>query len=367
MYNGAKNDTRIIYVSKGNDPETIDQTEDYIQNFDGVPVDILNGKELRGSYFIYKENTTFTTREDPGTPPNEWRVDIVDSGIGISPVGIAEVMANPGGLVLDNIIVGGMSGLYVFSGSYSHMPLSYKLQGLLDSYSRGDIKYLRMAVDPIKRRLFVHVGDPSTGADGVRHLYVGDYYRGLDPQNIRWSEWVFTIPPRDTPVVVDTLAFSIDPNNASANRPNMTVVINDTHNILYEIREDLVPAWDFEDYSDTSEGLPIAWAFETGFTANQNGYLFTFTNILLRMILKIVTPTIDPTTVSVTITPMDTTTSGTPNTTKTIEAAPAKLYNFHLGDYVAEKIRVRVSGTNAMFLNKLVLWVSEKGKTRPKD
>ena len=124
MYNGINTDKRVIYVSKGNDPETVDETEDYIQVFDGIPIDIYNGRELRGVYYFFKENCSFAVQES-SDPPNAWRVDLVDSGLGISPWGIAEILANPGGLVLDNLLLSNQSGIFNFSGAFSHIPTSY--------------------------------------------------------------------------------------------------------------------------------------------------------------------------------------------------------------------------------------------------
>ena len=193
MYNGINTDKRVIYVSKGSDPETVDETEDYIQSFDGIPVDVLIGKELRGAYYFFKENCGFTVQET-SDPPNTWRIDIIDSGIGVSPFGIAEVLANPGSLVLDNLITCGESGIYVFSGAFSHIPISDKITGFWKKLTKDEILYTRMSVDSVRKRLYVLTKGDWNSDDGITpnnpfELWVADYVQGLDPQNIRWTRW----------------------------------------------------------------------------------------------------------------------------------------------------------------------------------
>lgn len=361
MYNGINTDTRVINVSKGNDPETVDQTEDYIQNFDSIPVDFLNSRELRGTCYLFKENSTFSTREEDA-PPNTWRVDLVDSGIGISPMGVADVMANHGGLVLDNLIVGGLTGIYIFSGTYSHLPLSIKLQGIIDSYSRAALKYLRMAVDPTRRRLYLLIGDPFGG--GNLDLWVGDYYRGLDPNNIRWAKWTIFIPGEAASK--GFVSIIVDPSNNATTKPNIALVAQGSNKLL-EPREDLIPGWDNED-PPGNKAVEISWIYQTGFTANLAGYLYTFTNLLIRAALKLYDDTIDNKIIKIFINSMDdpVNITGIPANTQSIEATPKKDYNILTGDYVAEKASVTITGKNAVFINKLILWVSEKAKTRPR-
>ena len=362
MYNGANTDSRVIYVSKGNDPETVDQTEDYIQNFDGIPVDIYIGKELRGAYYFFKANSTYVVREDVNSPPNAWEVNLVDSGLGASPMGIAEVMANPGGLVLDNIIVAGESGIYVFSGAFSHLPISYKIQGLFDNATKAQLKYIRMVVDPTKRRLYFLFGDFTN----LFVLWYGDYYRGLDPQNMRWTTWAFAWSGEAGSTKV--FSMSVDPNNGSAtNKPNVNWVPA-TVVYMVEPREDLVPNWDkFDPPAVGSQ--EISWYYETGYTSNPLGILYTFSAMILRIALKLFddgSALLGTRTVNLTVTPFDTTTSATATNTVSPEEAPAKMYQPLAGDIVNEKVRVKVAGKGAMFMTKLALMVAEKAQMRPR-
>lgn len=193
IYNGLRTDKRVAAVSKVADPETISQSEDYIQIYDGIPADITTGKEQRGSYYLFKESSTYVTN-DNGGPPNTWKVDVVDSGMGASPFGIADVMANPGGLVLEHLIIGNLSGIYAFSGAFSPIPLSWKIHSVFTQLvARVNNKYTRMAVDPVNKIIYLLTGkpiiDPDNPTTGGCTLYIGDYFKGLDPENIKWMKW----------------------------------------------------------------------------------------------------------------------------------------------------------------------------------
>ena len=196
MYNGIRTDKRVILVSQVADPETISQLEDYIQIYDSIPADITTGKELRGQYYMFKESSTYVTNDNGGAP-NTWKIELIDSGMGAAPFGIAEVMANPGGLVLDNLLIANLSGIYAFAGTFIPVPLGRNLHAVFtQDIPRDESKYTRLSIDPVNRICYLLVGKPiekipddPTNITGGCFLYIGDYYNGIDVESIKWMGW----------------------------------------------------------------------------------------------------------------------------------------------------------------------------------
>lgn len=349
MYNGPNTDQSLVYVSKTADPESVDQTEDFIQINEGIPVEVLHGTELRSLYYIFKETCCYVVREDPDTPPNEWKPDLVDSGIGISPFGIAQVMANNGGLVLDNLIVGGMYGIYQFSGAFSHVPLSLKIQAVFDNLSRTDAKYLRMHVDPIRRRIYFLIGAPT--GPGAVQMWMGDYFNGLDPENIKWTRWI-PYGDQEGPYAETVMSIFVDPNNNATKRPNITMVSGFNSNILAEPDESNLLG------QDTFDGAElIQWQNEGGYTSSPTGYIYEVERIGLRaqvlptFTLNIAAAVIDKTTFS-------------PAVDVPIDQAPGGYYSIPFNIY-NEHIRFRLSGLGTALVSAMHLWGNEKAKSRP--
>lgn len=343
VYNGSNTDARVIYVSKTADPETVDQTEDYIQIFEGIPEDIYNGAELRGLYYIFKETCTYVTSPDPSSPPNEWKVDIVDSGIGISPFGVGQVMANHGGLILDNLVVGGSAGLYIFSGSFQKIPLSHKIQAIFNNLTRDQAKYIRVCCDTIRKRLYIILGN--------NELWVGDYYRGLDPENIRWVKWTAFYTNEgvheDTPIHI-----VVDPNNSNSDKPNITILFQ---NFIAEPDESNTGGGD----SYKGNG-PITWELETGFTSNPEiSSLYTFAKLSLRIACL----QVGGDTISIDLRRLD---SIDPESTiDLLVPETPKICYTPLINLVAEQARVFLTGTKTIFIDKLILWASKRADQRP--
>lgn len=363
MYNGPNTDPTLIYVSKGNDPETVDETEDYIQKKDGIPEDILNSRELRGLSYIFKETCTYVTREDPDNPPNAWTVDLVDSGIGIAPMAIGEVLANPGGLVLDNLIVGGMYGLYVFSGTYARIPFSYNIQAKFNGLTRAEIKYTRMAVDPVRRRIFLILGNPLFQTE----LWIADYFNGLDNENIKWARWTaYDANEGGHPVDLPIRSVTVDPNNNGNDKPNVTFATNfitiPSNGAVFEPDEYTAVGDDV-----LSGSFEIPWIYETGFTPSQFGYAYSFAFICLRAAFKQASASLTPRlglTAEI-ISFDDTAVLDTVNFSDLVEA-PKKVYSRPLNGTTSEMVRVKLYGYNSIYITLLILFVNEKSKVRPR-
>lgn len=164
--------------------------------------------------------------------------------------------------------------------------------------------------------------------------------------------------------LLDVLSISVDPNNGNSSKPELTTYFY--NNELHQFEEDL-PAGT-QDFGDTSglNSTPIDWYWETGYNSNPAGYLYTFAYALLRIALKYLTGTPDtPQTnqVLVEVIPMDDTAAAGSNSIN-VEDPAKKMYNIPLGDVVAEKVRLSISGSNTVYISKFILWVSERIKVR---
>lgn len=157
----------------------------------------------------------------------------------------------------------------------------------------------------------------------------------------------------------------VDPNNNASGKPNLTLILaTGLIPAVYELRDDLDPGYDFANpgVMAAEVGVEISWANETGFTENENGGLITFDSLTLRAALKRVD--VGDQSINITVTPLDTTVGAADNSL-TIESAPAKMYNA-LVNKVTEKVRVKLSGKNSVFINRLILWAAQRTQLRPR-
>ena len=348
MYNGPHTDSSLVIVSRPSDPETSSQAEDYLQKPDGSPEDIYVGRELRDVYYIFKENSTGATRENPDLPPNAWPIELIDSGIGCSPFGIGEVMANTGSLLLDNFLVVGLTGAYIFSGTYSKEPVSRNIQPAFTDktyITRSNVKYFRLVIDPVRRLFFILLpliaNDPD---ENTYKLYVGNYFNGLSPDTVKWATW------EETPGINSIQVYS------SADQtyfPCLTITYPDGTGVYYELLQGSIL------------GIPApAWSYVSGYNSNPDGSLYTFATVRIRAlgIPYGEEPPLTPATLNIGYGDLD---SSSIVTTEqlTIVAKPGKYYTSLL-NRVGEKIRISLSGSFYFMISKLVLFVSERAKDR---
>lgn len=363
MYNGPDGDPQLVYVTKVADPESVSQVEDYIEIKEGIPIDVYNGKELRGLYYIFKENSTFVIREDITQPPNAWKYEIVDSGVGCVPFGIAEVLANPGSLVYDNFIIMSLTGIHIFSGTYSQNLLSHKLQGLFRTYTKSEIKFSRMAIDPVQKVLYLLIGEPwSDEAVGSPRLFVGNYFNGLDANNLKWSEFSFRVlitPTEGDPYFENAVINSIlvDPADDTDDYPRLTCLCGNTY--LDSVLRVLVK----DQRDDTGEDTPIRWDLETGFTNNELGYTYNFAYLRYRAAMD--RSDSAPAIITSVVNTYDGLFGSSDSIANTVVAVPNKYYTIPIAGYRTEHAKVALYGFGQVYFSKMILFVSEISKNLP--
>lgn len=173
-------DISIAYVSAVGEPEAINQIDGLIVvPLDGNP--ITNGAELRDVMYLMKRNRTLSYVDNDDIPAT-WPLSVVDQALGTSVHGIATVI-DSGSSTVDFLIIATQRGIVVFNGRYAMPELSWKISNRWLTQDKTLSRYIQILNDAINQNIYITLPD--------RTMLKGDYSDGLDPQNIRWTPWVF--------------------------------------------------------------------------------------------------------------------------------------------------------------------------------
>lgn len=309
------------------------------QSFTGK---ILTGAELRGAYYVFKEDSIFAIQDNPDLDPAEWAVILVDAGLGAYPLGIASVTDNPGGLVLDNLIVGGPSGIHRFTGTFDPIPISL---GWWDEFSPSDLKFIQIFADPARKLIFAIFNDPLSPG---RFFFCGNYFEGFDANRIKWSKYVLPTARGNWNGKIPWLALV-----ATDTSPYPTPVIG------YKGASDSLITLETETPNkakDLTVNADIDWSWITGFTPSEKGDLLNFTGVRLRAIVEDLA-------MSIACSGLDS--DEFTNILESMETAqnPGKFIT-RVMSLIGEKARFKFSGSSKAIINKLVIFASDYGKDR---
>jgi hypothetical protein len=192
-------------------------------------------------------------------------------------------------------------------------------------------------------------------------IYVGDYYYGLDITTIRWTRYTYGEYPVGNVIGIMDIKLR-GPGQAGTKfftkYPLLTFLIyklvsGTTYN-AYILSECIYT----QDFKDTTPAVYPSWFYETGYTPNREGEIYTFGPLKLRIISE------GTGVITVQKAKLDGaayTTIATINTT----INPGKYYSININE-VCEKIRLRISGTSCTFLQSMILHAIEKSKDRPR-
>lgn len=132
---GATLGPSVLRVSEPGKPETYSLSHGFVEVFkDDGSTGIRNAFEYKGLLIIQKENKTFVTR-DNGDHPNTWQVDILDGVIGGVLNGSVRSLDTIGNVKSDYTVSVTKSGVYLFDGKYSDIPLTWKIERLWQGYA----------------------------------------------------------------------------------------------------------------------------------------------------------------------------------------------------------------------------------------
>ena len=192
-----------ILISEKSDPESFNTVSGYVN----LPVDnglnsCSSGAILRDTLYVMKPAGTWAI-QDNGDVPNTWAVSQVDTGLGAYENGVSTfASALSGQDVHDTAFVLHRQGLLMFNGSYSAVPLTWKIE---DIWQRVDSQYLhraQIAHDIRRKRVYIAAPlDPpvSVGLEVTpsasnknRVILMMDYSNGLSPTTVKWTIWYST-------------------------------------------------------------------------------------------------------------------------------------------------------------------------------
>lgn len=190
----------LARVSTEGEPEAFDAVDGIII----APIDgnaLTNAQEYRDILYLFKNTRTYAYT-DNGDVPSTWPLTTIDQGIGCPCHGIALVL-DSGGTNIDFLLIADYSGILLFDGGYKRPELTYKIQDYWLAIDRTIFNKLQILNDTVLQRVYVALPDYT--------LLYGDYSRGMDPKNIRWSPWEFPIKVT-TIALVDTNTLIIGSN-----------------------------------------------------------------------------------------------------------------------------------------------------------
>lgn len=382
----------VVLVSALGDPERVDSYgtdgSRLLIGRDFSSTKVTCGFEFRGLNYVCKDRSTHVFREDLDKSPGEWPVDLVDSNNGAFINGVARVSNTPSHIIDEITIIAGQGGLFSFDGIYSKIPIS---MGWWNSITYADRKFTQIFIDGDRKLIYVIIGDPTYPRAGtsVKSLFVGDFNRGINYGDIKWSKDVYTLNAAYTISSefdfqsiagkflltfssVGTLPYAVPTFFLMCRNPS-------TYDTFYGIREALITA-------DTPRAyeIPYETIYTSGFSPTDIGGINTFNGIRLRLLSAgflsgggSATPISSSGNGSVNlhynildgVSPISFGESVSPGT------APGK-YIFSGFNAVSEKVKIRIStlGVNsavvaentftALELHELVLFLAERSKTR---
>ena len=180
---GKPDNRSVAWVSAPGEPEAINQIDGLIvAPLDGNP--LTHCEDFRDVLYLFKQNRTYSV-VDNGDEPSTWGpVETLDQAIGCPVHGMAEVL-DSGGVNVDYLIIGDLSGLLLFNGTYARPELSWKIENLWMQFNKNSFHKLQIVNDSIRKKLWIL----HPVALGV--VLLADYGNGLNPKDIRWALWNF--------------------------------------------------------------------------------------------------------------------------------------------------------------------------------
>jgi hypothetical protein len=180
----------LLYVSRVADFESIDKVVGILT----VTADIITEPvralaEIRDVLYIYKFTGTYSTI-DNGLDPVNWIISVIDYGLGASGRGLSSFeMSTDGRDVYETIFIAHKNGLFLFTGVYSLITLTQKIDALWQTINTKAFYLVHIAHDIWRKQVWIAVPTgTNTFCDTIIHM---DYVDGLDPDNVKFSLWNF--------------------------------------------------------------------------------------------------------------------------------------------------------------------------------
>lgn len=178
----------LVYISASGQPESISAVDGFLVVDPTEAGGVKAAIEFRDSLYITKTFREYSTIEVPEVEPASWEVTKIDSGHGTETFGIAQIQ-DAKGVNTDKFLIADASGLVLFDGVARTPELSWKIESYWKRINRDAASKIQVYDDPTSHSLFIAL--PIDSAELPNVLLFGDYSKGLDPINIRWSPWTF--------------------------------------------------------------------------------------------------------------------------------------------------------------------------------
>ena len=179
-----------VYVSKAGEPESISLIEGGIEVDSKAGGGVRNCVEFRGLLMIHKAQKSYMTQNN-GSEPATWRVTKLDQGLGTEVFGVATILDEEGNST-DKYGICTRRGFIIYDGTFENN-VTWKIDDLWKRINRTHFNKIQAVVDTINGYIFIIA--PLDAAVLPNVLMYGDFTKGLDPKNIRWSTWTFPYFP----------------------------------------------------------------------------------------------------------------------------------------------------------------------------
>lgn len=195
----------IALLSKAADPESFSELDGFIAVDPASNDTLKSAVEFRGSLYFAKSLKVSGVSESEGLEPAEWAApESVDLGVGTEVFGIQKILDSEG-TNLDKFLIATRLGLEIFNGLITPPALTWKIE----NFWRTRINFaaankIQVFNDPTSAAIYCSL--PIDGATLPNVVLYGDYSRGFDPLNIRWSIWAFPF---------DDLSIGMDVDNVT--------------------------------------------------------------------------------------------------------------------------------------------------------
>lgn len=337
---------------------------------------VMAGGELNGTFYVFKEDSTFGFVADDEKDPVEWpKPALIDGAKGAFPFGVAKVGNNVGINYDGAILVAGNHGVTYFDGRFAQRSLA---EGIWDEYDITALRWTKILIEPIRQLIFLRFGDPDSLILDEHHqvnnkIFVGNYYYGIDITSIRWGSWKYELGYGDS-VIVSIPDIDLRLPGTLGNDGAVGTQFNTPYSLLCIMgRLEVAPnLWNFRIYSESRQGSDFegeayseypSWIYETGYTPNKSGELYTFGPMKIRARSGIGMP---PTTIlQIDKASMDSILYDTVIQLG-VAANPARYYSINLNHY-GERVRLRLSGLNRMTIEELILEMKETSEDRTRQ
>jgi len=190
----------IIRVSQPGEPEAVTEGDGFVTvNPGDNSAGVKNCFGFDPLLIIQKSNRTYWT-QDNSDVASTWPVKGLDDAIGTEPHGVAQILDY--GHKLEGIVITAhQTGLRVFNGNFSSVPLTYNIDDLWARITKLAINTIEVVIDADNYELFAAI--PLDGATTPSHILYGNFNEGLSSETVKWDLWTFPRAPQTILIDID--------------------------------------------------------------------------------------------------------------------------------------------------------------------